>query len=213
MNCGTLQKFMADGTGIQMSLPERNFGRGLRVDAMRNREAILLAAQHIFAEERYNVPMSVIASAAGVGRATLLRNFPTRLELAYAVFDRSMETLRNAVARHTGEPGEFEKLLDLKLEVYARNGALAAAVQRESEVINFSAEFAEVAQMFLAAARSAAAAGLLREDFDSETFLVLQQAIGGVMQSGGSLAERRARGGILRTLLLDGLRKRPADVK
>ena len=53
----------------------------LRKDAQRNREAILAAARELFAESA-DVPMYEIARRAGVGQATLYRNFPDRRNLA-----------------------------------------------------------------------------------------------------------------------------------
>lgn len=52
-----------------------------------NRAAILAAARRLFAERGYGVPLSAIAVAAGVGQGVLYRHFPSRLELALAVFD------------------------------------------------------------------------------------------------------------------------------
>lgn len=56
-----------------------------------NRAALLGAAKHLFAERGYNVPLSAIARAAGVGQGVLYRHFPTRLQLALAVFEEHFE--------------------------------------------------------------------------------------------------------------------------
>ncbi|BCB88774.1 TetR/AcrR family transcriptional regulator [Phytohabitans suffuscus] len=52
-----------------------------------NRRAILAAARKVFAERGYHAPLSAVAKEAGVGQGVLYRHFPTRLELAFAVFD------------------------------------------------------------------------------------------------------------------------------
>jgi len=57
-----------------------------RADAERNREKILLAARAAFAVPGEEVSMAEIARRAGVGMATLYRNFPGRRELLEAVY-------------------------------------------------------------------------------------------------------------------------------
>jgi len=52
--------------------------RRLRADAERNRRRLLDAATEIFCERGLEVGVGEIAQHAGVGRATLFRNFPPR---------------------------------------------------------------------------------------------------------------------------------------
>lgn len=73
-----------------MSTPR---ARPLRADARRNRDAILNAAREMFDTEGIFVPIDCIATAAGVGNATLYRNFPTRNDLLAAVIDDSVGDL------------------------------------------------------------------------------------------------------------------------
>ncbi|MGD0984928.1 MAG: helix-turn-helix domain-containing protein [Acidimicrobiales bacterium] len=70
----------------------------LRVDAERNRERILAAAQEVFAEWGLNAAMEKIARRAGVGIATLYRRFPTRANLIAASFERKMADFAAAAA-------------------------------------------------------------------------------------------------------------------
>jgi AcrR family transcriptional regulator len=65
----------------------------VRADAQRNREAILDAARACFEEEGINASTDGIAVRAGVGNATLYRNFPTRDDLLAAVVEESVEAL------------------------------------------------------------------------------------------------------------------------
>ncbi|MFW6090338.1 MAG: TetR/AcrR family transcriptional regulator [Actinomycetota bacterium] len=58
-----------------------------------NRRAILDAARLLFAERGYRVPLSAIAREAGVGQGVLYRHFPTRLDLAFAVFEENFAEL------------------------------------------------------------------------------------------------------------------------
>jgi AcrR family transcriptional regulator len=57
-----------------------------RADAERNRDKLLAAARSAFADPEAEVSMAEIARRAGVGMATLYRNFPGRRELLGALY-------------------------------------------------------------------------------------------------------------------------------
>ena len=63
---------------------------GTRVDAQRNREAVNDAALELLARNP-NASMKTIAERSGVGRTTVYRHFPTRLDLVHALFERVVE--------------------------------------------------------------------------------------------------------------------------
>src|ERR1700753_4266125 len=65
--------------------------RPLRADAQRSRDAILLAARETFEAEGVLASLDGIALRAGVGNATLYRNFPTRDDLLAAVLQTSID--------------------------------------------------------------------------------------------------------------------------
>ena len=56
-----------------------------RADALRNRERIVTAAREMFVESGPDVPLDEVARRAGVGNATLYRNFPDRAALVHEV--------------------------------------------------------------------------------------------------------------------------------
>ena len=90
-------------------------GRGadlgpLRSDARRNREAILDAARELFADSA-DVAMCQVARRAGVGQATLYRNFPNRGALAAEILDEHIERIAELAADHEGDPDAFFVLL------------------------------------------------------------------------------------------------------
>ncbi len=196
-----------------MSDPEQVSERGLRADAARNRTLVLDAASRLYAERGFDVSMTDIAAAAGVGRTTVLRNFPSRIDLAAALFERNLEYLRTRAHSQKGDPGDFVELFDLKLDMYVRNGGLAEAVQKERQSSDsFQTDRREVAEILFRAAQSAIRAGIMRPGLRVETFIVLQQAMGGAMLSGGTQEERLERARIVRELLLTGLMlDRPVD--
>ena len=65
----------------------------MRADAQRNRDAILAAARTVFERDGILAPTDGIAVAAGVGNATLYRNFPTRDDLLAAVMVDSVDAI------------------------------------------------------------------------------------------------------------------------
>ena len=67
--------------------------RPLRVDARRNRDAIVRAARDAFETEGVLASLDGIALRAGVGNATLYRNFPAREDLLAAVMQASFDGL------------------------------------------------------------------------------------------------------------------------
>src|SRR5260221_12688191 len=64
-----------------------------RVDAQRNRQALLIKAREIFDAGDAEIPFDDFARRAGVGTGTLYRHFPTREELALAVYHEEIALL------------------------------------------------------------------------------------------------------------------------
>lgn len=77
-----------------------------RADAERNREKILAAARAAFADPDARVSMAEISRRAGVGMATLYRNFPGRRELLEALYTDEVDAICEAAETVDGEtPG------------------------------------------------------------------------------------------------------------
>ncbi|WP_405819463.1 TetR/AcrR family transcriptional regulator [Streptomyces sp. NBC_01390] len=76
-------------------MPERK----PREDAARNREAVLAAADGLFARSDgpEDVTMADVAAAAGVGKGTLFRAFGDRAGLLRALYEARLEPIREAV--------------------------------------------------------------------------------------------------------------------
>jgi AcrR family transcriptional regulator len=86
--------------------PERTSFPTRRAAAERNRDKILAAARAAFAEPDAEVSMAEIARRAGVGMATLYRNFPGRRELLEALLVQEVDDLCLAGESWDGEtPG------------------------------------------------------------------------------------------------------------
>ena len=77
-----------------------------RTDAERNRDRILAAARSAFADPEAEISMAEISRRAGVGMATLYRNFPGRRELLEALYADEVNAVCKAAGTADGEtPG------------------------------------------------------------------------------------------------------------
>jgi AcrR family transcriptional regulator len=77
-----------------------------RADAERNRDKILAAARTAFADPDGEVSMAEISRRAGVGMATLYRNFPGRQELLEALYTDEVDAVCEAAETIDGQtPG------------------------------------------------------------------------------------------------------------
>ncbi|MFG2358802.1 TetR/AcrR family transcriptional regulator [Streptomyces sp. NPDC048521] len=78
--------------------------RPTRTDAARNYDAIVAAAREEFVEQGIDASLKAVARRAGVGIATLYRNFPTRAALLEAVYIDDVVDTVSALCR-TAESG------------------------------------------------------------------------------------------------------------
>jgi AcrR family transcriptional regulator len=76
----------------------------LRADAERNVRAIIDAAIVLLAAEP-DASMERVATAAGVGRATVYRHFASREHLVRAILDRALQDARDAVVGSRPDEG------------------------------------------------------------------------------------------------------------
>lgn len=109
-----------------------------RADAARNREAVLAAADALFArsERPRGISMDDVAAAAGVGKGTLFRRFGDRTGLIRALVEARIEPLRQAVEAGPpplgpgGAPRERAlALLDAVVEFKLANRHLTLALE------------------------------------------------------------------------------------
>ncbi|MGW1529662.1 TetR/AcrR family transcriptional regulator [Streptomyces sp. NPDC002159] len=68
--------------------------RTLRADAQRNYDALVAAGHEVFVSHGVDAPFDEVAKRAGVGRATLYRNFPTREHLFVVLLGDQLDLLR-----------------------------------------------------------------------------------------------------------------------
>lgn len=86
--------------------PDQSTSPTRRADAERNRAKILAVARDAFAASDAQVSMAEISRRAGVGMATLYRNFPGRRELLGALYADEVDAICEAAETVEGEtPG------------------------------------------------------------------------------------------------------------
>jgi AcrR family transcriptional regulator len=85
---------------------------GRHAEAVANRARLLDAASALYATRGTDVPFEEIAVLAGVGRATLYRNFATRGHLHGAMQERFVEQLEDAAGKLPSSPGSFMTLFE-----------------------------------------------------------------------------------------------------
>ncbi|MFH8558338.1 TetR/AcrR family transcriptional regulator [Streptomyces celluloflavus] len=126
--------------------------RKSRKDAARNREAVLAAADALFArrESPADITMADVASAAGVGKGTLFRAFGDRAGLLRALYEARLEPVRQAVEAGPAPPGpttppqdRVPALLDAVLCFKLDNRRLALALEESGSGSPYRAEHYE----------------------------------------------------------------------
>ena len=177
-----------------------------RADAERNRDKILAAARTAFADSDAEVSMAEISRRAGVGMATLYRNFPGRRELLEALFTNEVDAICETAEVGEGEtPGAV--LTDWLHRFFAFATAkhhVASELLAHSDISN--PVFSESRARVLAAGRPLlAAAQRTREARDN---LTLEQILDMIVAIATIHSGTRYVEPILQAAL-DGLRTRP----
>ncbi|MFD0690061.1 TetR/AcrR family transcriptional regulator [Actinomadura fibrosa] len=184
--------------------------RPLRADARRNREKILATAADMFAREGLDVHLERIAKEAGVGTATLYRNFPTREALVEAVYRNEVAQLCDAAPALLAADPPFAALrawtrlfLDYVTAKYGMIDALRAIAATGGNPYGHSREMIHAALTVLMDA--CAAAGEIRTDIGPADIATALEGI--ALTSAGP--ERRQQAERLLDLTLDGLQAGP----
>jgi AcrR family transcriptional regulator len=181
--------------------------RPLRADAQRNRDSIVAAASELFARSGTDVPLEEIAAHAGVGVATLYRNFPTRDALVEAAYRSEVVQItaaaRELLAEHPPDVALerwMERYVDYVVAKRGMSDALRVIIESGNDI------YADTRQQLQAAfallLEAGVAAGTLRPDIDAEDVFRATGSVFLLPQQDG-WREQAAR---LLGLLVDGLR-------
>jgi AcrR family transcriptional regulator len=148
-----------------------------RADALRNRERIVTAAREMFTEFGPDVPLDEIARRAGVGNATVYRNFPDRdalvREVVCSVMDRTTEAAELALTE-TGDAFEaLERFVHTATD--ERISALCPMVQSTFDRNHPDLEAARVRceELIVRLMDRAKAAGQLRTDVEAGDLMIV----------------------------------------
>ncbi|PZQ89121.1 MAG: TetR family transcriptional regulator [Leifsonia xyli] len=185
-------------------------GKPLRADARRNRDALLATGRELFAAGDESIRFDDFAAHAGVGVGTLYRHFPTREELAAAVYEEEVATLC-ALAhelRETLPAGEalaamlrqMVDHIDAGRTLVRRIAALLAAAPATMARDGLRLEGA-VAELFADGVR----AGVVRDDVPVGAVMMALHGIGASQERPDWRAEAD---GVI-ALVVDGIRPKP----
>ncbi|MFH9090754.1 TetR/AcrR family transcriptional regulator [Streptomyces sp. Ru62] len=171
--------------------------RQRRADAQANRAKILTAAAELYTTRGLDVSLNEIARRAGVGIATLQRNFAGREELVAAVFTPRVRAYADAVDRALEEPdpwagfrGYVEHVAALQCEDQGLAVVLNTTFPASAEL---EAHRRRAMRGFTRLVRRAKEAGVLRPDFSAHDLPLLLLANAGVVMGSGSNADKASR--------------------
>jgi AcrR family transcriptional regulator len=153
---------------VQTALPVQRKATRPRADALRNRERIVTAAREMFVEHGPDVPLDEIARRAGVGNATVYRNFPDRDALVREVVCSVMDRTTAAAEAALAETGDAFEALERFVHATAdeRISALCPMIQStfDQHHPDLEASRLRCEQLVVALMDRAKAAGQLRPD-------------------------------------------------
>jgi AcrR family transcriptional regulator len=181
-----------------------------RRDARDNREAILAAARALFADSA-DVAMVQVARRAGVGQATLYRNFPSRGALAAEILDESVERIAALAAEHADQADAFfvllRGLIDSMVDLYG----VAVLARRDAETDSHLQESRQrIRELLKQPLCDAKAAGTLRRDVSVDDVFLLFGMARGAMEGLADSGERSAVAHRVLALILRGIEITPS---
>jgi AcrR family transcriptional regulator len=186
--------------------------RGLRQDAARNRERLVLAARQVFRRDGLDAPLERIAREAGVAIGTLYNRFPTRGALVDAALgplaERAAEITERAARANDPWDG-FATFMEQTCELLAEDRGYTDVYRS----VIAGTPVIDAAQRRIAAHKSAIVAraqeaGVLRADIRPSDLALLSWGIAAVVDATRDAAPDAWRRHL--AILLDGLRPEAA---
>jgi AcrR family transcriptional regulator len=176
-----------------------------RRDARENREAILEAARALFADSA-DVAMCQVARRAGVGQATLYRNFPSRGALAAEILDGSVDRIAAIAAEHAGQADAFFVILRGLIDSMVNLYGVAVLARRDAETdAHLEDSRRRIRELLKEPLCDAKAAGTLRRDVSIDDVFLLLAMGRGAMEGLADSAERSAVAHRVLALILSGI--------
>ena len=176
-----------------------------RKDVVRHRAALLDAAARVFAADGVDAPLGEIARQAGVGRGTLYRHFPERIDLIVALLNRNLDDLEAQATDLADQPDGLLTLIRTMIDQ-----DIDVAPLLDSDLIMPATLLARFVAICRAPLETARRAGVVRPDLDETDLLDLTVMAGSALKRWG-LDERRVRAPRIHALLLEGIRCGPGS--
>ena len=190
-----------------MSETNTQIQRPMRADARRNYENLVDAARDVFTEQGSDAALETVAERAGVGIGTLYRHFPTRQALLEGVYADEVE----AIARAARELSHLEpwEALDEWVHRYvgfaatkrALMDALLETAPDSNVLVSCRTALREAGDQLIVRGQEA---GVVRTDVD---FMDVGRMVSQIAVAPHADEAQKER---MLTILLDGLRARPA---
>lgn len=181
----------------------------MRVDAQRNREQVLAAAQQLFADRGTSVPVDEIARAAGVGVGTVHRHFPTKDDLVDAALIASCQPILELLDTAAADPDAGHALEQLLLDLTEHQSRHRGLAERMRETDDLSPAVVEVKQQIATGLRAVVAraqtTGQVRADVVPADLRLLFAGLATAATATGQGCSTEERLRFVR-ILLDGLR-------
>lgn len=161
----------------------------MRRDTLRNREALIAAAQRVFETEGIDAPLENVAAAAGLSRTSLHRAFSSRGELLAAIWASDVAETEADAARFAEHPDAFVRLFTATLQQQVgRRSIHPTAAQIESpDIVALAARFVAAVESSVHISRDA---GMLRADVTDEVAL---RSLGMAIWAVWNVADRQER--------------------
>jgi AcrR family transcriptional regulator len=155
-----------------------------RADARRNRDKILAAAKEAFANPDADASMIEVARRAGIGSATLYRNFPDRLTLLEALYIDEITAISASAATVEGETAleRLQAWLRQFYDYFTDKRALARELLQHvgPDSAVFSSGYEQISAAGTRLVDAAREAGELREGLTLEQIFALVGSIAGI---------------------------------
>ncbi|UQA56888.1 TetR/AcrR family transcriptional regulator [Polyangium aurulentum] len=176
-----------------------------RRDAEENRARIVAAAREVYASAGFDAPFDAIARHAGVGRATLYRNFPDRYALGAAIIEHNLAALEALAREHSDRPDAFTTLLSAIVEQHTEAHALVPALLRGPGGPDVLTLVRRVTRLLTVPLQRARAAGLVRDDLTVDDVIDVLAMISAVVTGDAPGRSRERRVARVLELLMHGL--------
>lgn len=155
--------------------------------AAENREALLAAARSLFRAHGYDVPLSKIAREAGVGQGVLYRHFPTRLELAFAVFEKNYARYER-LARESAPDAFFTLWDEIVRNVIEETAFIDMAIEARRTRDDYDA-IERLMEILRPPLQRAIVADLLAPDVTADEVVMAIRMAYGIVRTAGGFAD------------------------